>query len=80
MNRHTADAPPTVEFHPWPRPIPAHYLPFLQLAVLLGLVTILLLTVLPSLSFLHMVVSGLILTSFFRRLRKRHPGRERTND
>ncbi|WP_146070857.1 hypothetical protein [Arthrobacter sp. B1805] len=80
MFRKAADAPPTIEFHPWPRPIPAHYLSFLQVAVLLGLVTALLLTVLPSLSVLHLLVSGLILAALLRRTRRQHPGRERTGD
>lgn len=80
MFKNAADAPPGVDFHPWPRPIPPHHLASLQLAVLLGLVTALLLTVLPSLSFLHLVVSVLILTAFVRRSRKRRPGREQTYD
>lgn len=80
MFRNAADRPPTIEFHPWPRPIPAQYLSFLQVAALLTLVMILLLTVLPSLSFLHFLVSVLVLVSFFRRARRQHSHREDAND
>ena len=80
MFRNAADEPPIIDFHPWPRPVPAHYLSVLQASVLLGLVTILLLTVLPSLSFLHLLVSALVLVTLLRRTRKRHPGREDAKD
>jgi membrane protein implicated in regulation of membrane protease activity len=80
MFRNAADEPPTIEFHAWPRPIPAHYLSFVQLTVLLALVMVLLLTVLPSLSFLHFIVGVLVLVSLFRRTRRRYPRREDAND
>ena len=80
MPRNAADEPPSIDFHPWPRPVPAHYLSVLQVSVLLGLVTILLLTVLPSLSFLHFLVSVLVLVTLLRRTRKRYPRREDAKD
>ena len=79
MSRHTADEPPTIEFHPWPRPVPVQYLSFLQVGVLLALVMVLLLTVLPSLSFLHFLVSAAILVTLFRRTKKRYPPRNDAN-
>ncbi len=80
MFRSTPDAPLSVDFHPWPRPIPAAYLPLLQTAVLLFLVTILLVTVLPSLSVLHLLLNVLILVSILRRIRRRGAGRDDAPD
>jgi uncharacterized membrane protein (DUF2068 family) len=76
MFRSAPDAPLTVDFHPWPRPIPAHYLPLVRTAVLLALVTVLLVTVLPSLSVLHLLLNVMILVSILRRVRKRGPRRD----
>ncbi|MUK02145.1 hypothetical protein GM708_09525 [Vibrio cholerae] len=57
-------------------PIPAHYLPLVRTAVLLALVTVLLVTVLPSLSVLHLLLNVMILVSILRRVRKRGPRRD----
>ncbi|KQO01933.1 MULTISPECIES: hypothetical protein [unclassified Arthrobacter] len=78
MAREAADDAPTFDYHPWPRPIPPEFLPFTRTAVLLVLVTLLLLTVLPSLSILHLLVSTLILVSVFRRTRRSRRPREDT--
>jgi hypothetical protein len=80
MSRHTADEPPVIEFHPWPRPVPVQYLSLLQVVVLLALVMALLVTVLPALSFLHLLVGVAILVTLFRRTRKQYPRREGAND
>ncbi|MEC5198196.1 hypothetical protein RCH21_000404 [Arthrobacter sp. PL16] len=79
MTRNAADDRPAFDYHPWPRPIPAPYLPLVRLAILLGLLTVLFLTVLPSLSILHLLVSTLVLVSFFRRTRRTQKRRGDTN-
>ena len=80
MSRNAPDTPPGVDFHPWPRPIPAQYVPVLQIAVVLVLVTVLLLTLLPSLPFLHFVINALFVGALVRRLRRPRPERPRPSD
>ena len=80
MTRKAPDTPTGVDFHPWPRPIPAQYVPVLQIAVVLVLVTVLLVTLLPSLPFLHFIVNALFVGALVRRLRRPRQERQIPSD
>lgn len=76
MAGNAADDAPAHDYHPWPRPIPPDFLPFARMTVLLVLLTLLFVTVLPSLSILHLLVSTAVLVSVFRRTRRVRQRRE----
>lgn len=80
MPSEAPDSAPDTDFYAWPRPIPAQYLPILQIGVLLILVTALLLTALPSLPFLHFLLNALFIGALVRRLTRARRGPRRPED